>query len=334
MSRNIISLKDKSVLVTGGAGFIGSHVVDELVKQGLSNLVVVDNLFLGKLDNIKQAQANFSELKFFKINATNISRMRSILQKEQVDVIFDLAIIPLPASFERPLWVWQENIRIAETLCELLVKKEYETLIHFSSSEAYGSAVTNTPMAETHPLNPSTPYAASKAATDALIFSYVKTFGIDASILRPFNNYGPRQNEGSYAGIIPIVIKRILDGKSPVIFGDGRQTRDYIYVTDTARSAITIYNNPVTRGRVLNIASGVEISILKLVETISQQMGFNGEILYDKPRLGDVRHHWADISLADELIDFKTNIKFDEGIKMTVDWYNQMYFSKREFNAK
>jgi len=179
-------------------------------------------------------------------------------------------------------------------------------------------------MDETHSLNPTTPYAASKAASDLLVISYRNTFGIDVAIARPFNTYGPRQNEGSYAGVIPITIQRILTNKQPIIYGDGLQTRDYIYVENTADGMINIYKNKNTRGKVINLATGKEITILKIIKSIVKVMKYKGEIDFQKPRMADVSRHRGDITLAKELIDFNPKTFFDEGIKTTVNWYKKI----------
>jgi UDP-glucose 4-epimerase len=196
--------------------------------------------------------------------------------------------------------------------------------VHFSSSEAYGDAE-QVPMDESHSLRPSTPYGASKIASDHLVLSYIRTFGVDASIIRPFNTYGPRQHEGTYAGVIPITIRKILNGESPVIHGDGLQTRDYTYVTDTADAAVKIYHAKSTRGKVLNIASGEEMSIKNLVSKIAEIMNCKKPIVYDKPRPGDVRRFIGNNSLARKLIHYEPKIGFDEGLKYTIDWYRELY---------
>jgi UDP-glucose 4-epimerase len=250
-----ISLRNKSVMVTGGAGFIGSHIVDELVDEGAERITVVDNFFLGKQRNLKDAMARYPGVKVYNQDVSDYDQMKQIMEKEGTDAVFDLAVIPLPASLERPAWTYTQNNAMALSICELARNGLFKTLVHFSSSEAYGNSISG-PMDENHPLNGTTPYAASKAATDLLVLSYCRTFGVDASIVRPFNNYGPRQNEASYAGVIPITIKSIMKGESPHIFGDGKQTRDYLYVTDTARAAIKVYGCKATREKVLNIASG------------------------------------------------------------------------------
>jgi len=323
-----MSLKNKSILVTGGAGFIGSHLVDKLIKEEPEILIVVDDFFVGKIENLREAREKFKGLKIYKQDASEYDKMKEILIDNGVDVIFDLATIPLPVSLERPRWAYEKNVNKCSALCELIRNDYFDILVHYSSSEAYGS-LKYKPMDEEHPWNPTTPYAASKAAEDHLVFSYYRTFGIDMAIIRPFNNYGPRQNIGKYAGVIPLTIKRILNGESPIIYGDGKQTRDYIYVLETVESSIQVYNHKNTRGKAINIASGKEITIKEIVKTIAEHLGCDKPIVYKEPRPGDVRRHFADISLAKKLIGFKPAINFEEGIKYTLEWY-KMSLSKGE----
>ncbi len=315
-----MSLKNKSVLVTGGAGFIGSHLVDKLILEKPEKIVVVDNYFLGKNENLKDAIKNYPDLKVYNQDASDYNKMAAILKNEGTEIVFDLAVIPLPASLEKPEWTFKHNIDLSLTMCELARKDLFKTLIHFSSSEAYGTSISGS-MDENHPLNGTTTYAASKAAEDLLIFSYCRTFGIDASIIRPFNNYGPRQNEKSYAGVIPLTIKRILNREAPIIQGDGKQTRDYLYVSDTAKAAIDVYKHKSTRERVLNIASGKEISIKYLIEFIMDYMRCDKKIIYQPERPGDVRRHIANIFLAEDLIGYHPSVKFEDGLKTTIEWY-------------
>ncbi|HQF89381.1 MAG TPA: NAD-dependent epimerase/dehydratase family protein [Methanofastidiosum sp.] len=318
----MFSLKDKNILVTGGAGFIGSHLVDELVKEEPYKIVVVDNLFLGKESNLYEAKTRFNNLKFYKEDASDFQTMKGILEKEKVDIVFNLAVLPLPASLADPKCVFEKNVDIVSTFCELVRKDVFETLIHFSSSEVYGTSE-YAPMDEKHPLNGTTPYAASKGAGDLLVSSYWRTFNIDATIIRPFNNYGPRQNEGSYAGVMPLTIKRVLNGESPEIYGDGNQTRDYLYVTDTAKAAIKVYKSKKTRGKVLNIASGREVSIEYIIKFIAKYLDCKSSIMYKPERPGDVRRHIANVFLAEDLIRFKSTVSFDEGLIRTIEWYKQ-----------
>ncbi len=313
-------LEDKSIMVTGGAGFIGSHLVDRLIQEKPSTLVVVDNFFLGKEANLEEAKANFPKLKVLHQDAKDYDAMKQIMRDEGIQVVFNLAVTPLPASLTNPRWAYEENMDIVLTVLELIREHAFDTLIHFSSSEAYGTSV-YAPMDESHPLNGLTPYAVSKAAGDNLILSYRRLFDIDASIIRPFNNYGPRQNEKSYAGVIPLTINRILNGEPPVIYGDGKQTRDYIYVADTADAAVKVYHHPQTRGRVLNVGTGKETNINTLVRLLANHLGWDKPVVYEAPRPGDVRRHIASIFLAEDLIDFHPKVSIDEGLRQTVEWY-------------
>lgn len=317
-----MTMRNKSVIVTGGAGFIGSHLVDALIKEEPESLGVVDNFFLGKMSNLDDAIKSYPNLKVYNQDLSDYNAMEKIMKNEGVDIVFNLAVIPLPASLIKPGWVFEQNVKMSLTMCELARNNLFDTLIHFSSSEAYGTSE-YAPMDEKHPLNGTTPYAASKSASDLLIFSYCRTFGIDSSIIRPFNNYGPRQNEGSYAGVIPLTIKRILNGEDPIIYGDGKQTRDYLYVSDTVRVAIEAYYSKNTRNKVLNIASGKEVSIEYLIKLIAEYLDWNKPIQYAPERPGDVKRHIANIYLAEDLIGFKPTISFDDGLKKTVEWYKE-----------
>lgn len=321
-----INLEDTSIMVTGGAGFIGSHLVDSLISEHPYEIVVVDNMFLGKRSNLREAERRAKNLKIFEQDASDIEKMGIILKDHDIDIVFNLAVLPLPHSLEYPKACNDKNVEIVSTICELQRQDYFKKLVHFSSSEAYGSARYR-PMDEKHPLGPSTPYAASKAAGDILVLSYYRTFGTDSAIVRPFNNYGPRQNDGSYAGIIPLTIKRLTAGNPPVIYGDGKQTRDYIYVTETARMAIEMAKRNVS-GKTINAGSGQETDMLTVVNEILKNWDTKHEIVFEAERPGDVRRHIANVYLAEDLLSFKTEISFEDGMRQTVDWYKNRGIEK------
>jgi len=311
-----MKLKNKSVLVTGGAGFIGSHLVDRILNENPSNVVVVDNLYLGNKKNLATAMP---KIKFYEESAESEEIMGQIMADEGVEVVFNLAVTPLPASLKYPKFAFNENVNITMSMCELLRRDFYRTLIHFSSSEVYGTAE-YAPMDEKHPLNGITPYAASKSASDHLVWSYYRTFGSDIAIIRPFNTYGPRQNTEDYAGVIPITMKRIIRGQTLIIEGGGQQTRDFSYVEDVAAAAVKIYESENTRGKVINIASGREVSI----ETIIRLLNTDGlSVRYLPKRAGDVDRHLADIGLAKTLIDYSPTISHEHGLAETISWYKK-----------
>ena len=317
-----MNLKNKAVVVTGGAGFIGSHLVDRIIDENPEKILVLSNYFLGKQSNLSEALSRFKNLEIVKTDVGDHELVKHFFDNNNVDVVFNLAVIPLPTSLEVPSWTFSKNVNITSNICEMARHDKFKTLIHFSSSEVYGTS-RYVPMDEKHPLEAETPYAASKVASDSLVLSYSRTFNIDCSIVRPFNNYGPRQNAGKYAAIIPLTIKRIMNNDDLIIYGDGEQTRDFIYVKDTADATIKVFNSSNSRGKVINVASGKEISMNKIVKTIIALMDYNKGIIYKDARAGDVRRHLADISLAKQLIEFEPETSFEEGIKETVEWYKK-----------
>jgi len=312
------SLKDKTVLITGGAGFIGSHLAEGVMHAGAKKVVVVDNLFVGNLNNLKDVQ---DQIVFYKEDASDFYAMEAIVRKEKIQVVYNMATMALIYSFFNPHTAYMVNVKIADVLTHLLRNGEYETLIHMSSSEAYGTAL-YAPMDENHPLNPTTPYAAGKAAADMLVKSFCNVYDLDAVIIRPFNNYGPRQNiDGPLAGIIPVTVRRIQNGECPSIEGDGQQTRDYIYVSDTIRGLIYAYEKDNIRGEIINLGSGVEYKVIDIIKSICDYMGYKGEIEHKPERVADVKRLCASSEKAKKLLDFSHEIPFEVGIVKTLDWY-------------
>ena len=318
-------IKGKNVLVTGGAGFIGSHLCDGLLEKGAAKVVCLDNFFLGKMENIEEALKD-ERFVLYRDDARNFGVVQAILEKEQIEVVFNMATIALNYSFFNPFDAYMVNVEIANTLLELLKVGAYKTLIHTSSSEAYGTAQYS-PMDENHPTDPTTPYAAGKAAADLMVHSFYKVLGLDISIVRPFNNYGPRQNAvGSLAAIIPATARRIKQGGMPMVEGDGEQTRDFIYVKDTVRGLILAYEKEESRGKIINLGSGKDISINKLLQGICDYYNYDGEWEHRPARTSDVRNLCASSKRAKEILGFEPEIGFEEGIKITLDWYKDKLF--------
>lgn len=313
--------KGKRVVVTGGAGFIGSHLVDGLLAAGAERVAVVDNFFLGKDENLVDARRDGGErVAIYREDAAEATAMAAVVEAEKPDVVFNLATKALLYSFFNPAGACKVNLDIAIALGELLRAGAYGKLIHVSTSEVYGTAA-YVPMDEQHPQLAETSYAAGKAAADSLLVSYVNMFDLDITILRPFNNYGPRQNDGALAAIIPLTIKRIRDGQPPIIQGDGLQTRDFIYVADTVRGFLEFGERRSNRGEIYNLASGIETSVKDIVDTLARLLDYKDDYDWQPERKADVRRHRADVAKAEALIGPIARTELAEGLTSTLDWY-------------
>lgn len=316
----------KTALVTGGAGFIGSHLVDRLLADGAAHVAVIDNMFLGSEDNLAGAQAT-GRLSLYKDDAEFMTSLEYIFQRHPIDVVFNCATKALNYSFMNPANAFSTNVTVALNLLEIQRRGVFKTLCHFSTSEVYGSAVYE-PMDEKHPRNPTTTYAAGKAAADLAVESYVHMFGLDAFIVRPFNNYGPRQNhKGLLAGVIPITAWRILNNGSPEIHGDGLQSRDFIHVRDTVDAVVKLFR-VLPAGDSVNISTDNQIPIGDLIMRIATILGHKGEILRKPARAADVLCHNASNHKVRSLIDYSLT-DFDAGLRETLEWYVQRLGPKK-----
>ncbi len=312
------SLVNKTVLVTGGAGFIGSHLVDELIKVGAAHIVVIDNLFLGTEENLVEAMAS-GKVTLYRDDAELNTSLEYIFSNHAIDVVFNLATKALNYSFLNPANAFDTNVKVVLNLLEIQRRGGFKTLCHFSTSEVYGSAVYE-PMDEHHPRNPTTTYAAGKAAADMAVESYVRMFDVDAFIVRPFNNYGPRQNhKGMLAGVIPITAVKLLTGGVPEIHGDGTQSRDFIYVQDTVDAVIKLYGLQPS-GETVNISTDNQITINDLIPHICKYFQYTGEILRKQGRKSDVLCHNASNEKVKALIEYRLT-PFNKGLELTLDWY-------------
>lgn len=314
-------IKSSTILVTGGAGFIGSHLVDNLMAQGAKKLIIIDNLFTGKEQNISQA-INKGAI-FYNDDYEISSSLDYIFDDHEIDIVFNCATKALNYSFKNPKNAFNTNVNGILNLLEHQRKGHFKTLVHFSSSEVYGTAIYE-PMDEAHPLHPTTTYAAGKAAADIALYSWVNMFNLDSFIVRPFNNYGPRQNhKGILAGIIPITAKRIYDGDAPQIYGTGEQTRDFIFVKDTVEAVIKIYPH-VKASESINISTDGQISMNDVIEKIKLFFSYDGKTIKKAARPADVMTHNASNEKIKKLIKYNLT-NFDDGLYETLNWYKDLF---------
>jgi len=315
-----MKLAGKKILVTGGAGFIGSHLVDALVTA--SEVTVVDNLSSGIPDNIGHHLGR-GTIRFVQADIRDPKRMGELVRGNQV--VFHLAAQGLRLSLFNPQAVHEVNATGTLNLCMAAQEAGVERFVYVSSSEAYGTAKT-VPMGEDHPLAPTTPYGASKLAGEAYARSYYLAFGLPVVIVRPFNTYGPREHlEGVYGEVIPRFVLRVMNDLPPIVFGDGQQTRDFTEVRDIVRGILLSSECEAIIGETVNIAAGREVSINEVAQIILTSLGWDGKLvpLHMEPRPGDVRRHYADISKARQLLNFEPEIGITKGVQHYIDWVRE-----------
>ncbi len=314
-----VEIKGSVILVTGGAGFIGSHLVDRLLTEKAKEIIVVDNMFLGSESNLKNAINNGVVL--YKDDIEITSSLDYIFEMHDIDIVFNCATKALNYSFVNPKNAFNTNVNGILNILEHQRRGNFKTLVHFSTSEVYGTAVYE-PMDENHPIKPTTAYAAGKAAADTALHSWANMFDLDAFIVRPFNNYGPRQNHKGYlAGIIPITAFRILNDMAPEIHGTGLQSRDFIYVLDTVDAIIKPYPL-MQKSDSVNISTEGQISMKNVIGNIVNIMNYKGKVLNKPARGADVECHNASNKKIKSMINYQLT-SFDQGLAHTVAWYQE-----------
>jgi UDP-glucose 4-epimerase len=306
------------ILVTGGAGFIGSNLVDALSSDEHNEIVVVDDFSTGSAENL-QRQAHNPRIEIVAADIRNLARVREVMRG--IDLVYHLAVQGLRVSIRDPFLVHEVNATGTLNLLVAARDEKVSKFIYFSSSEVYGTAM-HVPMDEDHPLIPTTPYGASKLAGEVYARSFHLTYGLPVVIVRPFNTYGPREHfEGPYGEVIPKFVLRALNNVPLVIFGDGEQTRDFTEVSDTVGGLILAGECGALVGDVINLARGQEVSINKLAEIVLEMLPQSkAKVEHQAPRPGDVRRHFADISKARRLLGFEPHIGISEGIRRYLDW--------------
>jgi nucleoside-diphosphate-sugar epimerase len=307
-------------LVTGGAGFIGSNTVDELVKRGHS-VVVLDDLSAGKEENLAEVR---NKITFIKGSITDIETVQKSM--EQAEYVVHLAArTSVPRSVKDPLET--NRINVDGTLNVLVAARDNKVkrLVFAASSSAYGETPT-LPKTESMQAAPISPYGVSKYVGELYGFAFGKCYGLETVCLRYFNIFGPRQDPGSpYSGVLSKFATAFLEGQEPVVFGDGEQTRDFTFVTNAVQANLLACEAPGVSGKVFNVGTGSRISLNQTLELLRGISGKKLEAKYETRRDGDIRDSLADISRTRQSLGYEPTIKFEEGLKRTFEWYQQQH---------
>jgi UDP-glucose 4-epimerase len=325
-----MKLTGKTILVTGGAGFIGSNLVDHLVKD--NHVIVLDDLSTGNLDNLTDAMRS-GKLEVIRGSILQQDLLESILPR--VQVVMHLAVQCLRLCFDRPHYVHDVNATGSLNVLQAALRAwqaaegkagQLERFVYVSSSEVYGTAQT-APMTEEHPLLPTTVYGASKLAGELYTTAYNTTYGLPTVIVRPFNTYGYREHhEGASGEVIPRFTVRILNGLAPVVFGDGLQTRDFNFVTDTVDGIVAAAQHDAFIGQAVNAGCGREVTIVDIAQKLLRLLGREDlKVEHQAPRPGDVLRHCAEISKLRQATGFDPAITIDQGLQMYIDWFKKKH---------
>jgi len=302
-------IKNRLIVVTGGAGFIGSHIAEELSKD--NDVIVIDNLYSGKVENVPE------NVKFIQADIRDYESIAEIIS--QADYVFhEAALVNVVESVEKP--VLTEEINVLGTLNVLRALSEGHGKFIFASSAAVYGDNQNLPLREEEKPMPLSPYGVTKVSGEYYCKIFYELYGVPAVALRYFNVFGERQGYNQYAGVISIFINRALKNEPLIIFGDGKQTRDFIYVKDVVKANVLVAEKERANGEVFNVARGERTTILELAMKIIDATNSSSPIIFDRPRPGDIKHSQADISKIKKL-GFKPEYSLEEGLLRTIEWY-------------
>ncbi len=308
--------KFRRALVTGGAGFIGSHIVDALLERNVET-IVIDNFSTGSINNLSQHKFN----PLLRICKGDIRRINQLLKNEgDIDVVFhEAAIASVSKSVSDPMSVHDANVNSALEVMNFCVKKEVSKLVFASSAAVYGIVKERFAKEEMHCL-PYSPYGASKMCVENYLSAYHQTYGLSAIALRYFNAYGPRQKISDYSGVITIFVNKLLHNTTPTVFGDGGQTRDFVHVRDIVQANMLAVESRNSDGEAFNVASGESISVLGLFEILREIIGVRGvSPNFSAPRKGDVRSGLASIEKIQKSLGYVPSVSLRQGLEDLVN---------------
>jgi UDP-N-acetylglucosamine/UDP-N-acetyl-alpha-D-glucosaminouronate 4-epimerase len=303
-------------LVTGGSGFIGSSMVDELLRRG-EEVVVLDNLATGREVNLAAVR---DRIEFHKYDVRNLDQIRPVFEK--IDYVIHLAALPsVPRSVADPLT--SNAVNLDGTLNVLVAARDAKVkrLVFAASSSAYGDNPV-LPRVETHIPRPQSPYALTKLAGEYYCQMFTALYGLEAVALRYFNIFGPRQDpDSAYTGVLSIFISSYLRGQIPTIFGDGEQSRDFTYVENAVDATLRACTSPQAAGKVINVGTGERHTLNKIIARLNTIFSRQVTPKYEAVRQGDVHESHADITLARRFLGYEPRVRFEEGLQRTVEWY-------------
>lgn len=310
------------ILVTGGAGFVGSHLVDRLLDEGFK-VWVVDNLYTGQMENLVQHRGK-KGFRFVEADIRNFELVKKMVRG--VDAVFhEAALVSVTRSVENPLLSNETNVTGTLNLLKACVDARVKRFVYASSSSVYGETET-LPKHEDLATVPLSPYAVSKLAAENYVRVFHGVYGLETVCLRYFNVYGPRQTYGPYSGVISIFINRLLEDQPPIVYGDGEQTRDFTNVQDVVEANMLALSAQKAVGEVFNVATGVATSVNKLAEIIQEIMDkTNLAPVYANPRPGDIKHSYAAISKARKILRYNPRVQLEKGLADLVKWYTEHY---------
>jgi UDP-glucose 4-epimerase len=310
-------MKNKRVLVTGGAGFIGSNLVKQLIKNE-NSVTVLDNFMSGYRNNLDP----FPSVHIIEGDVRDPDAVEKAMKG--VEIVFHLAAsVGNKRSIDQPLLDAEINVLGTLQVLEAARKEGVRKIVTSSSAGIFGELKT-LPIKEDHPVEPDSPYGCTKLCEEKLCLSYAKLYPIEAICLRYFNVYGPNQRFDAYGNVIPIFVFRMLRNESLVIYGDGEQTRDFVHVDDVVQANIKAAENIGVSGA-MNIASGTRVTINRLVELITKNTISKINIEHYPERPGDVRHSLADLSLAKQKINYSPSVDLEKGIYDYIKWAEKLY---------
>ena len=302
-------------LVTGGAGFIGSHIAEELLRRG-EGVRIVDSLITGKRQNL----AHLQQAEFIQGDLADLDVARRAV--EGVEYVLHQAAIPsVPRSVQDPITSNRANIDASLNVLVAARDAGVRRVVYAGSSSAYGNTPT-LPKVETMPTAPLSPYALQKLVAEQYCQMFTQLYGLETVTIRYFNVFGPRQDPSSpYSGVISLFIRALVEGRQPTIYGDGGQTRDFTYVANVVDGVLRACQAPDASGEVINVATGGRISLNELFAVVKQLTGAGVDPIYAETRAGDVRDSQADITKARRLLGYEPIVRFEQGLENTVEWF-------------